>query len=196
MNHSHLSLVPPSKLYRTFAYRSQIPSENNCLWKIEHGIVRTSTLTSSGNVANLGFWGPGDVFGKPLSKADPYMIQCLKSVKISPLPSHLWHQELNAILLHAKQTEELLSILHNESIYVRLIQCLGWLVFRFSCEVVEGEMIAFKLTHQEIAETIGTTRVTVSRLMKKLERAGLINQNCSQVILLEHFNTFRMNAFL
>ena len=37
-----------------------------------------------------------------------------------------------------------------------------------------GRLIIVRLTHQEIAETIGTSRVTVTRFIKHLEEAGLL----------------------
>ncbi|MEM6256196.1 MAG: helix-turn-helix domain-containing protein [Cyanobacteria bacterium P01_D01_bin.156] len=37
-----------------------------------------------------------------------------------------------------------------------------------------GQIISIRLTHQEISETIGTSRVTVTRFIKQLEAEGLL----------------------
>jgi CRP-like cAMP-binding protein len=47
-------------------------------------------------------------------------------------------------------------------------------------------LIQLRLTHQELAETIGTTRVTVTRLMQSLEQQGSLCYSRRQQIVLRH----------
>jgi len=61
--------------FSTFARRSLLPLRHDSLWKIETGVVRTLTLLEDGTSVTLGLWGPNDVVGKVLSKADPYQIE-------------------------------------------------------------------------------------------------------------------------
>jgi len=165
---------------------SSVPSQPDSVWKIERGVVRTVTWTEAGTPITLGYWGPGDVVGQPLSRVSPYQIECLTSVEASLVPAHLWHQVLDSILLHGQQVEELLSILHQERIPLRLLQILGWLAQKFGRQVDQGQLIDLRLTHQEIAGVIGTTRVTVSRLLKKLEREGRIRRFRQHIVLCHH----------
>jgi CRP-like cAMP-binding protein len=184
MHHSNFAPDVYSNLTRrTFEYQNRIPLSDSVLWKIEQGAVRTLTWNREGTAATLGLWGPGDVVGKPLSKADPYEIKCLQCVTAVALPADLWAQELNAIILYAQQIEELIKIVNNEIVHTRLLEFLIWLSYKFGYSVNQGQLIKLQLTHQEIAESIATTRVTVTRMLGILEKEGKIIRNHRQLIL-------------
>jgi CRP-like cAMP-binding protein len=72
---------------RTFEQQDRLPVDSNILWKIERGIVRTFTWNREGISTTLGFLGPGDVVGKPLSQTDPYQVECLEPVTARALPN-------------------------------------------------------------------------------------------------------------
>ncbi|MCW6053341.1 helix-turn-helix domain-containing protein [Lyngbya sp. CCAP 1446/10] len=55
---------------------------------------------------------------------------------------------------------------------------------KFGREVAQGLLIDLRLTHQEISEAIGITRITVTRLMARLEEEGLIDRSRPQYIVL------------
>ncbi len=59
----------------------------------------------------------------------------------------------------------------------------SWLSCQFGQTVPQGKLLNFHLTHQDIAETIGTTRVTVTRLINRLEREGRIVRSHRNLIL-------------
>lgn len=162
---------------RSFSRQDLIPLDANLLWKIEHGAVRTVTWSSNGEMISLGIWGPGDVVGRPLSRLDPYRIECLTPVKATMLPDPVWHQMLNPILWHAQQKEELVKIVHFPSTEERLLQFLEWLGQKFGHDGQQGRIIDLRLTHQEIAETLNTSRVTVTRLLNQFEQQGMIQRH-------------------
>lgn len=168
----------------TFKRRDLIPSQHSLLWQIDVGVVRTFTWDEAGKPSALGYWGPGDVVGQPLSRLNPYQIECLTNVEVSILPAHLWHQVLDTILLHVQQVEKLLSIIHCEPIHLRLMQLLVWLAQKFGREVDQGQLIDLPLTHQEIAEVIGTSRVSITRLLKQFEQDAIISRPYRNYIIL------------
>jgi CRP-like cAMP-binding protein len=177
--------VFPSNLQaRTFSRRDLIPMQQDVLWRIERGVVRTLTWSEAGIPATLAYWGSGDVIGQPLSRVQPYQIECLTSVEVRLLPAHFWTQVLDAIFLHVQQTEELLNIVHFEPMRHRLLQLLMWLAQKFGREVEQGQLIDLRLTHTDIAEVIGGTRVTVTRLLSQFEQEGIINRPRRHFILL------------
>jgi CRP-like cAMP-binding protein len=181
-SHPILDLASNQK-ERIIKQQGWIPLHDEYLWKIEQGTVRTFTWSKEGTLVTLGLWGPGDIVGKPLSKTDPYLIECLENVRVVAVPASLWHRELDAIFLHAQHVEELLTIVHNETIYLRLLEFLIWLANRFGFEVEEGRLINLQLTHQEIAETIAATRVTVTRTLGILEQEGKLLRKNKKLIL-------------
>jgi CRP-like cAMP-binding protein len=50
--------------------------------------------------------------------------------------------------------------------------------------VPNGTRLNVRLTHQQLASTIGTTRVTVTRLLSQLQEAGLLKMDGSRHIVL------------
>ena len=166
-----------------FTRREVIPLQNDVLWRIEHGAVRTLTWSEDGTFITLGYWGLGDLIGYPLSKVKPYQIECLTGVEISIVPPHLWHQDINALLSHIQQAENLLSIVHRKPISLRLWQFLVWLSEKFGRDVDKGKLIDLNVTHQDIAEVLNTTRVTVTRLLHQLEEEGTVLRHKRRIIL-------------
>jgi CRP-like cAMP-binding protein len=169
---------------RFFSRHDLIPLLPDTLWKITRGVVRTLTWSGEGALTALGYWGVGDVVGQPLSKLQPYQIECLTSVEVECIPAHRYHLYLDAILSHIQQAEELLSIIHQERVHYRLEQFLIWLAVRFGRSVNTGQLIDIQLTHQMISESIGTTRVTVTRLLNQFEREQIISRPKRQLIVL------------
>lgn len=176
---TRLRVVYPQK---AFNRKDLMPLRSDCIWKIEQGVVRSLTWDQEGQLITLGFWGIGDVVGQPLSRLKPYQVVCLTPVKASqhPLESYSLQQGL---LVHAWKSEELLSILHQHSVYDRLLRLLEWLSCHFGQRVSQGILLDLRLTHQDIAETIGTSRVTVTRLINQLEREGRIQRSHRHLIL-------------
>ncbi|MEH2254952.1 Crp/Fnr family transcriptional regulator [Nostoc sp.] len=166
-----------------FNRREVIPPQNDVLWRIEYGAVRTLTWSEDGTFITLGYWGLGDLIGYPLSRVKPYQIECLTGVEISIVPPHLWHQDINALLSHIQQAEDLLSIVHRKPISLRLWQFLVWLSEKFGRDVAKGKLIDLNVTHQDIAEVLNTTRVTVTRLLQQLEEEGTVLRHKRRIIL-------------
>jgi CRP-like cAMP-binding protein len=167
------TLITPKLEVRTFKRREHLPLRENSLWQIEAGAVRTYTLTEDGTVISLGFWGLGDTVGKPLALIQPYEVECLTDVRVCTLqPKKCSHLD-QVLLSHLHQTQTLLR-LRSGQIHQRLQQLLDWLADKFGYELEQGQLIKLRLTHQDIADTLGTTRVTVTRLLNQFEQQGRI----------------------
>ncbi len=91
---------------------------------------------------------------------------------------------LDRIIKHVQQTEELFSIVRQEPTHPRLLQLLIWLSQKFGREVDQGQLIELRITHQEIAEVLGTTRVTVTRLLKQFEQERIIARHGNRIVVL------------
>ena len=178
-----ISDLHPPLSGRIFSRHDLIPAQENILWRIERGAVRTVTWSEQGTLITLGYWGIGDIVGQPMSRIIPYQIECLTSVETSILPPHLWHQTLDSMLLHIQQTEELLSIIHRKPVSLRLWQFLIWLSQKFGRDVDGGRLIDIGVTHQEMAEVINTTRVSVTRILQQFEEEGMLKRHQRRLIL-------------
>ena len=173
-----------------FARRSVLPLGRDYLWQIETGVVRTLTWLEDGTTVTLGLWGSGDVVGRVLSQADTFQIECLTPVEATLLPLERWYQVNEALIRHIQQIQEFLEILHCRSVDASLLRLLSWLAKKFGQEVAQGQLIDLRLTHQEIAEIMGTTRVTVTRLLKELETQGIIQRLPRKFIVLHEKQPF------
>ncbi len=184
MTISALNPTLPSMLaQRIFSRREIIPPRQDILWRIDRGVVRTYTWSEQGTLIALGYWGKGDIVGHSLSRVTPYQIECLTSVETSLLPAKVWDEAVGAMLAHIQQTEELLSIVHRKPVSLRLWQFLNWLSQKFGREVDRGQLIDITITHQEIAEVINTTRVSVTRMLQQFEGDGILIRHQRQLII-------------
>lgn len=57
-----------------------------------------------------------------------------------------------------------------------LLRLLSWLAKRFGRTVEHGQLIDLRLTHQDLSELLGSTRVTVTRTLSQLEQQKLIQR--------------------
>lgn len=175
---------------RKFVRRSILPLEQDYLWRIETGVVRTLTWLEDGTLIPLGLWGSGDIVGKALSKGEPYQIECLTSVEATLLPLSRWQEVNESMILHIHRLQEFFEILHCRSVDASLLRLLTWLGKRFGHEIERGQLIELGLTHQEISEFIGATRVTVTRLLSDFEKRGIIQRLPHRSIILHEQQAF------
>ncbi len=178
-----LTTLSPETSPRTFCRRELLPLEPDVLWLIDRGAVRTSTWNDDGSTITLGYWGSKDVVGMPLSRLSPYQIECLTSVEATPLTREQWHILGEAMIRHCHQSEQLLHITRSGKIKQRLHYFLFWLSHKFGRVVDLGYLIDLRLTHQELADVIGTTRVTVTRLLREFEEEQVIERVRGHLII-------------
>ncbi len=160
-----------------------LPKTLDSLWLIISGVVKTYTINEEGILITLGFWGVQDIVGKPLSNLEPYSIDCITDVRAVSVPKSEWGKLSTAILRHGQETQRLTYIVRSPRIYNRLWMLLKWLASRFGCVIKQGRLIDFKLTHQELADAIGATRITVTKILSQLEQDGLISRPNTKCII-------------
>ena len=176
-----LQLVYSQKTYRR---REFLPLKPNCIWKIEQGILRTITRSQEDEITTLGFWSEGDIVGQPLSTLEFYQIECLTDVSISQISLDSPSLKQEALIAHILKNEKLHAITNQNKAINRLLSLLGWLAERFGQNTSEGIYLKLYLTHQDIAETINTNRVRVTRLLSELEQKKKIKRSGRNIILL------------
>lgn len=157
----------------TFKRQDQLDFVNHRLWRIHTGYIRTLTWNSEGEPVPLGFWQKGDVVGSAIVQAYPYHAECLSPVVAEHLT--IGHQPSPAMVAkQIQQSNQLLQIAYCRQAKQRLLQFICWIAADFGQSVPKGRLLNLRLTHQKIAESIGITRVTVTRLLKELEKKGEI----------------------
>ncbi len=179
----HPKSTPTPAKVRFFERGELIPLENSMLWGIERGIVCASTWDEEGKSTTLGYWGIGDIIGYPLSKIRPYHLECLNATEATIVPFEVLHQNIDALLSHIQQIQELMCIINCKRVSMRVWQFLLWLSNKFGRELEQGKLIELGITHQEIADVLNTTRVTVTRVLQQFESEGKLQRYKRKIIL-------------
>jgi CRP-like cAMP-binding protein len=168
-----------------FAPSELIPLSSDSLWLLHEGIVKTCTWSEEGTPITLGYWGKDDVVGQAWSLVHPCQAKCITTVKASCIPTHKADAAVDLIQRHIQQTEELLCIVRTDKMLKRLCNILTWLAQKFGKEIEIGQLIDLRITHQDLAEIIGATRVTVTKLINQLEQEGFISRPERNTIVLQ-----------
>ena len=167
-----------------FAAGEKFPPQS--CWLIIRGAVKTYSWTEDKKMITLGYWGVKDIVGQPLSNLNPYHMDCLTCVEAISIPLDNLSQFSEGIISHAQKVTTLMCIVQTKRVSERLILLLEWLADKFGRPVVDGILIDLRLTHQEIADTIGTNRVTITRLINQFEREGIISRPRNHYLVLKY----------
>lgn len=155
------------------------------------GVVQLGTLYDSGDEALLGLACPSMPFGMPLSFIRPYQAVALTDVDLMRL--RLFEIEQSPMLAQGifrhlvrrlQQTEAVLAMVGYRRVEERLRHLLMLLKQEVGQPVENGTRLSVRLTHQQLANAIGTTRVTVTRLLSQLQEEGWILIDSNRHIIL------------
>jgi CRP-like cAMP-binding protein len=154
------------------------------------GVVQLSTLYPNGDEGIIGLICPSMPFGPPLSQMTPYEAISLTDVVLmrvhimeieqSPRLAQSLFKEL---IRRLQQTEMLLAIAGHRRVDDRLRQLLELLRQEVGQVTPQGTRLSVRLTHQQVAGLIGTTRVTITRLLREFREEGWMSFDSTRHIL-------------
>jgi CRP-like cAMP-binding protein len=163
------------------------------VWVVCRGVVQLSTLYQSGDEALLGLAGPSMPFGLPLTFIHPYQATALSDADLLRLTLADIEQSptlaqgiFRPLIRRLQQTEAMLSLVGHRRVKDRLCQLLRLLMQEVGHPVPGGIRLSVRLTHQHLANAIGTTRVTITRLLGQLREEGWLNIDSSNHIVIPH----------
>ncbi len=178
---SHLSTGGTHWEYEARTFLPVAPSR---LWLIESGYLRSYTYTEEGNLIVLGIWGPGEIVGMALSSMQPLHYETLTPVQARTTAWLTYGNKEHLYATCLKHTEALLVIRSQKRVELMVIKLLQWLGQRFGQLRAEGQVLELRLTHQDVAEILGVTRVTITRIFGLLEQQGFMQRLSGQRIIL------------
>jgi CRP/FNR family transcriptional regulator, cyclic AMP receptor protein len=164
--------------------------------QIVSGRVKLSTASADGRTIVVRMAGPGDVLGLSASmvgRACELTAESLEPCRIKIIPRESFKQWLRvhpelAFRIAQELAEEynntchqLRSMLLSHTATERLARTLLQMV-RNAAPGKEAR-VEFLMTHQELAEMIGTSRETVTRLLASLRHKGLIEIEGSTLVV-------------
>jgi CRP-like cAMP-binding protein len=184
MNNLPVTKISSPGIRRTVLRRNCLADLPEFCWQIESGIVRTLTWNESGETIVLGIWSVNDLVGSQLSTVTPYEMECLTDVIVKLIPQHQLVDLPYLMLNQIKRSDEFVKVVRRYRSDNLILSFLTWLANRFGQVVADGVMINFYITHQEIADTVGTTRVTCSRTISQLIECGKIKKRNRYYIIM------------
>ncbi|AFY61729.1 Crp/Fnr family transcriptional regulator [Synechococcus sp. PCC 6312] len=164
--------------------RSFLPTVPNRLWLIESGYVRSYIYTEEGSLIVMGIWGPGEVVGAALYSIHPVYLETITPVQARSTAWVTYANKQHLYAAYLKQAEALLVIRSQKRVELMVTKLLQWLGQRFGQSLEQGQVLELRLTHQDIAEILGVTRVTITRTFGLLEQQGFMQRLSTQRIIL------------
>ncbi|MBJ7900066.1 MAG: helix-turn-helix domain-containing protein [Cyanobacteria bacterium RI_101] len=162
-----------------------IPLSDKGGWQVYRGVVQVGQLLENGDEILLG-WAQAPAFvglDLTLLQLETYQAKALNAAYLRWYPredlatasASVAQFVLLQTLKQLRQRETLLSIAGLKRVDERLQALLKLLAQEMGQPVAEGIRLSARLTHQMMANAIGTTRVTVTRLLGELQSQGKIS---------------------
>ncbi|MBN8560883.1 MAG: helix-turn-helix domain-containing protein [Leptolyngbya sp. UWPOB_LEPTO1] len=169
-----------------------IPLAAQSIWLVTQGVVKLCSFTETGEEVLVGIVAERMVFGKSLTSLPIYQAMALSSevklVSVSLLElgqsATLAQALVPLITQRLQQTERLLTLHGQLRVSDRLIGLLTLFAQEIGEPTSEGIRLKARLTHQDIANACSTTRVTITRLLNRLQEEGMIQFDSSNHIIL------------
>lgn len=170
--------------YQTYEFKKGclILLYQNNIWVVCRGIVRLSTFDSDGDEVSLGFVFQDMPFGLPLTHVNPYDATGLTDVVLmrvheqeieqSPLLAQRMQFQLNR---RQQQVATLMTLVNQHPVSRRLQKLLLLLAREVGEQTLDGLRINVRLTHQQLTDFTGITRVTCTRILGLLQKRGWLS---------------------
>jgi CRP-like cAMP-binding protein len=191
--------------YRIFSKDERIPARAGLLYLVQRGAIRlvgTAQISASAShsesqsphqtteEAFLGFVAAGQPF--EIVAQSPFTLSAYSHVDQTAVVWLYWHdldnwphfrrEVLDAFRYQHQRKLLWLSTLGQRRTIDRLLGFLTLLIEEFGEPCQNGYCLPFPLTHAQIGSAIGSTRVTVTRLIGKLRQRGLIGTQGDNLI--------------
>lgn len=161
----------------------------DALYVLTSGLVTLSHVSEDGQESILRVFGPGDVFGELFMtvSARPFLAKALTPCMVTVVPGKTFLRLLstipkigfNFIRVLSRHLAEM-ALDRGEASHKWSFQRLALILLKLSAahglEEPGGTAISLPLTHQILADMIGTSRETVTRHLGQLKRQGLVSQ--------------------
>jgi hypothetical protein len=159
---------------------------NNLSWRIQKGYVWLASWGAGGEPLTLSVWGPGELVIPELITLSGVEVRSLSPVMVEEEETSVaMEREFLENQLH--QVSVLLSLSRARPAESRLLQLLDWLASRFGTMTSQGVLLSFgekALTHQQLADIAGLTRVTVTKALSYFRKSGMITAQSGGSLLL------------
>jgi len=167
--------------------------DTRSLYIVLHGRLKVLASDAEGNQTIFSFLGMGDFFGELSLLDDAPRSASVVTVEDAGL-LHLSHQYFNdfihkhpeicplifkALTSRIREMDKTICDLTSLDVYGRLAQVL----YKESSEALDGRIRTERLTHQDLAEMVGSSREMISRILKELRTGGYISVDGKRITI-------------
>lgn len=173
-----------------YAKGENIQLSPKSIYYVCNGLVKLSTICETGEEILTGLATSGMIFGAIMTPLNIYQATALADVELHsfytqeiefcPLIKEIF---LSKIQQRLQQAEFLLYILGRRKVQDRLLYLLQLLKQIIGEPLPGGTRLTFRLTHEDMANACGTTRVTVTRLLGEFQEQGMISFDSQKHII-------------
>lgn len=202
LNEQEIEQVKQIAISRFFAKKSVIfceGDEKEAVFFIREGLVKTLKTDENGHEQIVSFLKAGDMFPHTgFFNPNPYpaTAEAVTDTHLSAIPIHSFEQLMLttpsiAIKMMRVMGEKIVEL--QEKLQVLSGQDVKHRVLSFLLKIAEqhGERegnkmtINLPMTHQEFANSVGTTRETINRLLNQLAKERLLAADRSRIVIFD-----------
>jgi CRP/FNR family cyclic AMP-dependent transcriptional regulator len=167
------------------------------LFFVNGGRIKVSKVTRDGKSLTLAYCGPSEVFGETcLIDGGPRseMAEAVENALLTEIDradfdrllassATLGAQMTRLMVTRRRDLENKVEALVFRDVTSKLAELLVKLAGEYGVDDARGTMVALKITHQELANLIGSTRETVSLTLSQFKRKRFITTEGRKVII-------------
>ena len=204
-----LEIVKTSKILKRSKSQSIFLKNNysNNFYLIKKGVVNLSRVCESGNELTFNLLKENEIFGiTPFLNKNTisrYSAFALTDVEIICIPINnlmnlietnkdIRKEIIKGFTNIILQSEYKIEILNDTSKISKLISFLLFCSNKFGLRDEKGLKINLELTHKSISDSIGSSRLTITRQLRKLKELGLISIENKNIII-KNLKEFKKN---
>src|SRR5499425_314173 len=169
----------------------------SAVFLVNGGRVKVSKVTRDGKELTLAYRGPGEIFGEAcLIDGGPReeMAEAMENALVTEIQRPeferllqtqpmLGYRMTKVLAQRRREVESKIENLVFKDVNSKLAELLLRLADEYGVDDARGTLVALKITHQEMANLIGSTRETVSLTLAQFKRKGLIQTEGRKVII-------------
>lgn len=169
----------------------------SAVFLVNGGRVKVSKVTRDGKELTLAYRGPGEIFGETcLIDGGPReeMAEAMENALVTEIQRPeferllqtqpmLGYRMTKVLAQRRREVESKIENLVFKDVNSKLAELLLRLASEYGVDDSRGTLVALKITHQEMANLIGSTRETVSLTLAQFKRKGLIQTEGRKVII-------------
>ncbi len=191
--------ITVEKKYKKNTYIYFEGEKGNSMHIIKSGKVKIVSNSETGRENIIATFAEGDFFGE-MALIDE---ECTRSASVQAMEdmeTHVIYKEdfiellkssfpimmrlLSTFNKRIRSLNKKIDILTYEDVYARFLNTIYDLISKYGVRRGKAILIDLSLTHQELANMLGVTRETASRILGRLKKAGIIQVEQKKIVVM------------